>query len=127
MPRKEYYEKNKEKCKLQKKLYYENNKEKCIETNKLWNENNKDKIDAYKQSDKYKKSVKISMWKFIGIKSDNFDELYEKYINCNVCEECGKEDIKGHNKMLDHDHNTGLFRNIICNSCNQKRAINDKK
>ena len=75
MPRKEYYEKNKEKCRLEKKLYYENNKEKIKEANKLWRENNQDKIDAYKQTDKYKKSVRIFYWKYSGVKCDNFDEL----------------------------------------------------
>jgi len=126
MPRKEYYEKNKERLSEEKKEYYKNNKEKITLTNYKWLENNKTKIEEYKNTENYKKSVKISMWKFLGVKCDDFPSLYDRYLNCKNCEECGKEGITGHNKMLDHNHKTGEFRNILCNSCNQKRGFIDR-
>ena len=38
-----------------------------------------------------------------------------------------KEWEKLNKKCLDHDHKTGLFRNIICNRCNVIRGNNDRK
>jgi hypothetical protein len=76
------------------------------------------------------KSKKISDWRRIGvIETDyyTFDELYEAYMCCSECEECGVELTTGDRyntpttKMLDHDHTTGIFRNILCHSCNCKR------
>ena len=51
--------------------------------------------------------------------------LYEKYMNTNNCENCDIELVRGaglsNKKHLDHDHNGGLFRNVLCGNCNIKR------
>ncbi len=95
------------------KQYRDDNKEKIKERNRL-----------YFQSKSGKKSYKISSWKTAGVISDDFDSLYEHYINCKNCEECNVELQNGNlvnKRCLDHDHKTGLFRNVLCNSCNLKR------
>ena len=117
MPTKEYYEKNKEKYKENNKKNYEKNKEKIKEKNKEYKK-------EYNQTDKEIKRCRIKNWKKYGIKSDDYDSLYEYYINVENCEECDVELVEGNKsngRCLDHDHETGIFRNVLCRSCNIKR------
>ena len=144
MDRKEYYkeyreknkekikenrEKNKEKIKEKKKEYFEKNKEKIKEKNKEYRENNKEKIKeqqkVYFKTENGKKSMRISIWKSRGIINDDFDALYDYYINCRNCEKCDVELVEGqktNSRCLDHSHKTGLFRNVLCSACNLKRG-----
>jgi len=128
--RKNYYEKNKEKIKETRKKYIENNKEKIACQVKEYAKNNKEKILEYRKTEKCKKCFKISNWKKYGVVSDDFDKLYDYYINCRNCELCNIELIEGNcgnnKKTLDHDHDTGLFRNVLCNTCNSWNCANRK-
>ena len=112
---KEYQQKNKEKIAETQKEYYEANKEKLIKQTK-----------EYRETEKGKKIKSISKWKSRGVISDNFDELYDKYINTKKCENCDIEFIDGdvsmNKRCLDHDHLTGQFRNVLCNTCNIARG-----
>ena len=69
-------------------------------------------------NDKYHKSNKISKWKGYGVIHDDFSSLYDTYINTFNCQHCGKEFKNVNDRHLDHDHKTGLFRLIVCQSCN---------
>lgn len=116
---KKYYEKNKER----KKDYHEKNKEKIREREKVYYE---EKNKEYRQSDKGKQNTRISRWKHSGVICDDFDALYDKYINTTNCEECNIELTVDRyctltTRCLDHDHTTGLFRNVLCNRCNLSR------
>jgi len=119
---KDYRENNKEKI----KEYRENNKDKIKEKKKEYRENNKEKIKEYDKTDAGIKSHRISKWKYIGVKSDDYNKLYEMYINTTNCEECNIELIEGrygnNKKCLDHDHTTGEFRNVLCQTCNVRRG-----
>ena len=68
-------------------------------------------------------------WKKLGMKftEDEFKTWYEQYIyasNCNICNEKFKSK---RDRNLDHDHDTGKIRDIICRSCNNKRYDNKLK
>tara|TARA_R110000787_G_scaffold249585_1_gene355175 strand:- start:41 stop:442 length:402 start_codon:yes stop_codon:yes gene_type:complete len=123
---KEYRQKNKKRLAEKRKEYYELNKEK----NKEYEQNNKEKIakrmGEYRQTEKCKKSHRISKWKSRGVISNNYDELYDKFINTTNCENCDIEFIEGdlsiNCRCLDHDHLTGQFRNVLCIGCNIKRG-----
>tara|TARA_R110001632_G_scaffold36287_1_gene91529 strand:- start:36 stop:470 length:435 start_codon:yes stop_codon:yes gene_type:complete len=131
---KKYYEKHKEKVDERVKKYKEENKEKIKEHKKEYYKENKERIDKrnkeyskdWNQSDAGKKSFVISAWKQRGVICDDFDSLYDKFINCKNCEECAVELVDGNKlsnrRCLDHSHKTGLFRNVLCNTCNTKRG-----
>ncbi len=112
----EYYHKNKDKINQRRRKY-----------TKEYNHKNKDKKKEYYQTEKGKKEKRINQWKNRNIIHHNFDELYEKYINTEHCELCSvKLTVDRYNtpttRCLDHDHETGEFRNILCHSCNVKRG-----
>jgi hypothetical protein len=124
--KREYYEKNKDKILEERKEYYEKNKEKIKE----YKINNKDKIKEqnkeYFQTEQGIKSSRITKWKTRGVESEDYDALYEYYINCKYCENCEVELVEGsfgaNKKVLDHCHKTGMFRNILCCGCNNRRG-----
>ncbi|GAI74131.1 unnamed protein product [marine sediment metagenome] len=125
----EYYKKNKEKLCQTAKEYRKENYERILATKKEYYNKNHDEIilkqRAYLQTEKGKKINRIASWKSKGVISDDFDSLYEKYMNTNNCENCDIELVSGaglsNKKHLDHDHRTNLFRNVLCGSCNINR------
>ena len=64
------------------------------------------------------KAKTIYDWKRRGLIYDNYDELYDVYINTMECEHCKTEFTKNNWRCLDHNHETGLFRKIVCHKCN---------
>jgi len=117
----QYYQDNKEKRKAYTAQYYQDNKEMIKETYK---ERSYDYMNKYYHTESGKKSNRIGNWKHYGIICDDYNALYERYLNTNNCEECGIE--IGHGKgmtcrCVDHDHKTGEVRNILCKGCNIRR------
>jgi len=67
---------------------------------------------------KEQKRCTIKCWKNRGVIYHDFDELYEVYIKTMNCQHCGKEFPNSRYRHLDHDHETGMFRKIVCHKCN---------
>ena len=116
--RKQYRQDNKEYQKEYRKKNKEIIKEQQKEYNKEYRKNTKEKSKEYRKTPKGKKSNTISNWKRIGLIHDNYEELYNKYLNTTECEVCKYVFDKTNWRCMDHCHTTGLFRQILCNNCN---------
>lgn len=80
---------------------------------------------AFRESAYGKKIKTLYNWNRSGLIVNDIDALYDKYLNTTNCELCNVKlctGIKGSNfKCMDHDHTTGHFRNVVCNSCNVRK------
>ena len=69
----------------------------------------------------YKEDV-LWRWKQRGIISDDWDKLYQRYLDTTHCERCNVELVLGNlgsnKKAIDHNHVSGEVRYICCHSCN---------
>jgi len=66
------------------------------------------------------KSKTIYGWKRRGLieTEGTILEIYEGYIRASNCELCGNPFKSLTDRCMDHCHETGKFRNIVCNKCN---------
>jgi len=76
---------------------------------------------------KFHKRKTIYDWKRRGlIETDEMIlEIYEGCIRAKNCELCGNPFKNSRDRQMDHCHETGKFRNIVCRKCNQCKS--DKK
>ena len=121
----EYRLKNKDKLVEQRKEYYEKNIDNYRNYRKEYNIKNKEKIKEYRQTDECIKTKRISKWKNeFKMKEDNWDLLYDIYMNTDRCDICDVELIEGsrcnQGKCLDHDHYSGYYRGVLCQECNKR-------
>ena len=113
----------KDRIKETSRLYYKNNHnpEKVREANrkKYWKDPiaNNERTKANRTKPNIVKSQKISDMKRKGIIHDDYNELYDIFLNTHNCMICDKS-ISGYNKHVDHCHETGEYRQILCCSCN---------
>jgi len=110
MPTKEQYAKNPERYKRQASESYFRNRERSLATTKIYNAT----PEGYKIQT-------IGCWKKRGINCDEeWDEVYDWWLNVKTCDICDKEFEKSRNKCLDHDHTLEGYnvRGILCKKCN---------
>jgi hypothetical protein len=124
--KKEYRQNNKEKIQEYTKEYAENNKEKIIEQNREYYKNNKEKFKEYRQTPEAKKRVTISGWvsnRGLNESKEDLDRIYHLRETQELCNACDciltrNGDRSSTEACMDHDHETGRFRHIICRCCN---------
>jgi hypothetical protein len=124
-------EEKKERKRERDRQYYQKNKEKIINRVKEYkveyNQKNKEAISLqkkeYHSTPKGIKVQTLSSWRRRGIISNDFDTLYDLYINTDKCMYCEKVFADSYERCLDHDHKTGLYRAVLCRSCNVKDVL----
>jgi hypothetical protein len=130
-----YYAKNRERRNAESRAYYhlhkaenrerdsayakrrhaEHREERCAATRK-WYWANREKARAYKRSDRYKAYYwEKNLGKF-GLTLDSYHALLEKQGDKCAC--CGTSYHGGRQFNVDHDHETGKVRGLLCNRCN---------
>jgi hypothetical protein len=85
------------------------------EKRKLYNTN-------YELTDERHKKRTINRWKRLGLIHNNYEELYDEYMECNSCDICNNIFTNGYDRCMDHCHTSGAFRQFLCRDCN----LNDK-
>ena len=143
MPRKKYLteEERLEAKRERYRRWYEKNREAIEEYNRQYREEHLEEIlergretrMRYREEKPvwYHKIGIISSWKRSGLIHEDYDGLYAEYRSSTHCEECGIPygkygDGSGTFKCMDHEHETGKFRNFLCNGCNIRRGHEDK-
>tara|TARA_R110000822_G_scaffold188520_1_gene327643 strand:+ start:331 stop:705 length:375 start_codon:yes stop_codon:yes gene_type:complete len=53
---------------------------------------------------------------------EDFEYIYNEYIRATNCDLCNNKFKSSRDRHLDHNHETGEIRNIVCNMCNLKKA-----
>jgi hypothetical protein len=74
----------------------------------------------------------IYKWKSRGLKlreGESYDNIFEKVKNTTHCELCNDEFNTDEKKRrcMDHCHDTGFFRMVLCNECNSQFGKNHNK
>ena len=102
------------------KQYREENKEKLNAANKKWREENKEQNELVTETARLKRKYNLAREDYIA--------LIEGQNNC--CKTCGlpaKDNIQG-KLYVDHCHNTGKVRGLLCMKCNTALGLlNDDK
>ena len=75
-----------------------------------------------------KKSCCISKWKSQGLIGD-YQTIYDRYVNTTNCDLCNVflEGRGGNKKCMEHNHENGEFRNIVCSRCNTSKTDRKKQ
>jgi hypothetical protein len=97
---------NREKVLAQKKRHRERYKESLIQKKKEYRELNKEKLKIHNR--------RWHLKYLYGITLEAYDEMLEKQKNsCAICREITNEPL-----YIDHCHNSGKIRGLLCNKCN---------
>ena len=134
--RAKYREKNREILREKNKIYRKEKPETVKESNKKWRENNrescnsKQKRHAEKHPEKIKERwdnwyednktrVKFNKIKRVyGLSKEQYLEMLKLQNDCCAICLCNKETLPYQTLVVDHCHNTGKVRGLLCNHCN---------
>lgn len=78
------------------------------------------------------KSKTIYKWKQRGLllrDNETYDDIYNHVMSINNCQLCNDEFSHLSKKLrcMDHCHDTGFFRMVLCNQCNSQFGKNHNK
>ena len=85
-------------------------------------ERDAEKAKIYYQTPDGKKSTTISNWKKRGLidsHGDKYEKRYQSYLQSPHCEACKSGYKDSFDRCMDHDHDTGTYRQFLCRHCNR--------
>lgn len=115
-----YCKRNKEKVKTAKQKYYQEHKEEVAEYKRIYNETHKDRrigegkryYHKHREEEGYR-----GLRNLYNITKEQYDEMFMKQNGC--CAICGIHHTLLTKKLyVDHNHDTGELRGLLCNKCN---------
>lgn len=99
---------NKHKYKSRIKKYYADNRDRIVEISNKWKSENKPRLRE------------LQLLRHYGINNETFNKMFnDQNGQCAICKRHQSELPK--TLSVDHDHNTGKVRGLLCDRCN--RAI----
>lgn len=103
-----YYHAHRAECLSKKREYYQANREQRLSKSREWAEANPDRVA---------RTIRYSVLaKKYGITEGQYIAMLEKQSGkCAICE---KEPAEGKYLCVDHDHNSGAVRGLLCRNCN---------
>ena len=112
----------KQKQKQYAKKYYDNNKEICKQRTK---EHPSCIAAREKYRSKPETKIKVRNWRLLqayGITNVEYEEMLERQSFC--CAGCGlHENELGKKLHVDHNHETGTVRGLLCGNCNRALGL----
>jgi hypothetical protein len=93
------------------KRYYEKHRERLLQINKQYRQDNAEKVAETRRRNRIKIAFNITL--------EKYSSLLEK--QGGLCAICKGVQVDGYHKNLavDHDHETGEIRGLLCNTCNR--------
>lgn len=129
----EWYSKNIDKC----RAYNKKSREKCAarvkEYNRIYREqhpnqmreyylNNKERINSQNRSYYYnnkERALACNRKRLYNLSQSDYDNLYRSQNgNCAICGKSGENQSEKTFLVVDHDHETGKVRGLLCAHCN---------
>jgi hypothetical protein len=100
------------------KIYRENNPEKVRSAVYRWRDNNRDAVRELQRAhyERHPEAIRRGNLLKYGMSLDDFDTMLAS--QGNKCAICKSEKHNSKNWMIDHDHETGEIRGILCHGCN---------
>ena len=103
------------------RAHYEANRQRYIEAAQRWQERNPERTAAYQAEYRSRPERKRAMRdlyyrRTYGISADEVDAMLEA--QGGGCAICGRKPDRPASMHLDHDHETGHLRGILCIDCN---------
>lgn len=97
------------------RTYYSKNREKVIAQQKIWQNKNKHKRKRINRN--------FTLKRLYGITHDDYDALLAAQGGvCAVCKRGPETCVQG-TIPVDHDHETGLVRGLLCDRCNRALGL----
>lgn len=116
-----WHKENREHLTNYNRTWREKNPEKAKANRKAWEDENRDKVREYNRKSSLKRTQQTREYGLMrnhGITWEEYSAMLEK--QGGGCAICGGQNTK-RKKILcvDHDHDTGKIRGLLCDSCNR--------